>query len=627
MKKYVFHLIGVVLGISSITFGYISNDPSFYVLGFMFVLAPIFFNLKSLIKVPKIKIAPIKKSKKPNIKIKTNNFLRIFLLFTILFTVLISIVGMFFLPSFENSKFGLLMYYVQIGQYLIQHWIIFLILLFIFSFISQISVNKKKRFSVKLNTSNFLALISSIFSSYIISLLLILVVSTVHVLLIGAVSTVNPGLVSITTNIDQIKEKIKSRSDIPTIIGSDNDSRVLIVEHSKLFVELSQFYKKNVLPVLPKFMFGIIKNPSSPIFLYQDYLVIKIIDKDAIQKISPLISKKIVQKYFDTKYIRDEPNVNVISRQDYLKYRDDQFNKQLAKIQLAIDEIRKQIRSVNSKISEAKSNISTLQSYIVQNTGYRDDEYNKCVSATYTYYGYYSNYTYRLNSDAYCNSLRNTRDAQNAGYQDSINQNSQNLKYYQSQASGLNESFSDLDNYMSLIEQSKSSTPYELGLFEPTDSVKVVLESTSNKAVGDYFATLTHEYLHYTSYVSEERSLPQFFEEGLTEYLSRNAIKDSLKINTNLGYPLITKIIEVLAGKIDKNILSQIYFTKDLNLLTSTLDNVYGKNFYKDSESFFTLIPYLPSEQALKFANNIMYRIDGPKLTEEVLYSTDSNFK
>lgn len=625
MKQNIIQIFSVVFGVVMVITGFIVNDQSFYILGGLFILFPIVLRFKNSIKIPKFGRETFNNPKKINVIKNSGKPFRLFIFCSLILLVSLSILGLFFPPSFEPSKFGLLKYYPQMGVFIAKHWIISVPSVLFLCFIAQFSFNKKKKLAFDISIKKFITLLISFVSSFILSLPLILLFSIIHVSLLGAVSTIKPELVSITTNIGQIKEKIKAETDIPTIIGSDNDARILIVEHSKIFVELSQFYKKNILPSLPKFVFSTIKNPGASVFLYQNYLVIKIIDKDAIQSISPLISKKIVQKYFDTKYIRDEPSVNVISRQDYLKYRDDQFNQKLAEIQSAIDEIKKQIRFVNSKIVEAKSSISTLQGYIVLNSQYRDDEYNKCVSATYTYYGYYSNFTYRVNSDAYCNSLRNNREAQNAGYQSSIDQYNKNLKYYQGQAYNLNENFSDLDSYGKFVEQSKSSTSYELGLFEPPDSVKVVLESTSNKAVGDYFATLTHEYMHYTSYISEERTLPQFFEEGLTEYLSRNAIKESLKISTNLGYPLVTKVIEALSIKIDKSVLSEIYFTKNLDLLTSTLDNIYGKNFYKDTEAFFTLIPYLPSDQALKLANNIMYRIEGPTLTEKDLYSTESS--
>jgi len=633
MKKHIFKFISLVLGLIFIFIGFTTKDYSFFVMSGLFILFIIFQlfpkdHFKKKLNTIELKqILKLKKIKKTSIKNDNFNFKKIILLSTPLL-VYFFIIGVYFLPSYKQSKLGLLQYYWSLFLFLSQHLIVTLPILVLVLFSCFIIFKKKLKIKLLFTWKRLLIFIFSFSISYFLSFILILLILIFQILSIGILSRVNSNFISITTDIEQIKEKIKKNNDIPIIIGSDNDSRSLIIENNNIIWKTSEFYNKNLLKNLPHSFFSIIKNPNSPIFFYKNYLVIKTIDKDTIQKISPTVSKRIIEKYFDTKYIRNEPKVEVISRQDYLKYRDDQFNEQLKEIQSLIDDIKKQIRFVNSKISEAKSSINTLQEYISLNSRYRDEEYNQCVSKTYTIYGYgyFSNYTYRAYSDQYCNQLRDNRNAQNDEYQNSINQYTKNLSYYQGQAYSLNQDFSDLDSYSSFVESAKSQTPYELGLFEPPESVKIVLESTSNRAIGDYFATLTHEYLHYTSYVSEERSLPLFFEEGFTELLSRNSIKESLKINTNIGYPLITKIMDVISLKIDKDILFQIYFTKDINLLKSTLDDKFGKNFYEDTEPFFTLIPYLPSDQALKMANNIMYRIDGPKLTENDIYSSESNY-
>lgn len=634
MKKHIFKFISLILGLVFIIIGFSIKDYSFFVIAGLFIIFPLFLFIPKVnfkLKVKKINLktlTKLRKSKKEIVSKKDNYQIKTLILLLIPLIIYFVIIGIYFLPSYQQSKLGLLQYYWSLLLFLSQHLITTVPILVLVLLSCFVIFKKKLKIKLLFTWKRLLTFVFSFCISYSLSLVFILLISAIQILSIGILSRVNSNFISIITDVEQIKGKIKNNNDIPIIIGSDNDSRSLIIENNGLIWKTSEFYNKNLLKNLPNSFFSIIKNPNSPIFFYKNYLVIKTIDKDTIQKISPTVSKKIIEKYFDTKYIRNEPKVEVISRQDYLKYRDDQFNEQLREIQSLIDDIKKQIRFVNSKISEAKSSISTLQEYISLNSRYRDEEYNQCISKTYTIYGYgyFPNYTYRAYSDQYCNQLRDNRNAQNDEYQNSINQYTKNLNYYQGQAYSLNQDFSDLDNYSGFVESAKSQTPYELGLFEPPESVKIVLESTSNKAIGDYFATLTHEYLHYTSYVSEERFLPLFFEEGFTELLSRNSIKESLKINTNIGYPLITKIMDVISSKIDKDILSQIYFTKDTNLLESTLDNNFGKNFYKDTEPFFTLIPYLPSDQALKMANNIMYRIDGPKLTENDIYSSESNY-
>ena len=442
MKKHIFKLISLILELFFIFIGFKTNDYSFFVISGLFVLfsisqqIPKKFFKKKLIKIkPKtiLKSQKVQKdvSEKDNYKIK-----KIILISVPLLTYFI-IIGIYFLTSYEQSKLGLVKYYWSLVLFLSEHLaitipiVIFTLLLCFLTF--------KKKINLLLTRKRFFTFIFSFFISFFTSLIFILLISILQILSIGILSRINPNFISITTNTDQIKEKIKNNDDIPLIVGADNNSDTLIVENYRLIWKTSQFYNNNLLKTLPKNIFSIIKNPDSPIFFYKNYLVIKTIDKDTIQKISPLISKKIIGKYFDNKYIRNEPNVEVISRQDYLKYRDEQFDEQLKDIQSAIDEIKKQIRFTNSKIAEAKSSISTLQEYIILNSRYRDEEYNKCISETYTYYGFYSNYTYRVNSDQYCNQQKNNRNTQNESYQNSIDEYTKNLKYYQNQAYNLNQ--------------------------------------------------------------------------------------------------------------------------------------------------------------------------------------------
>src|SRR3989344_2958924 len=103
------------------------------------------------------------------------------------------------------------------------------------------------------------------------------------------------------------------------------------------------------------------------------------------------------------------------------------------------------------------------------------------------------------------------------GYYENIYDWEQALNVDQANLAEYQKAKDILVRYRDLVETQKDTTPYELGLFEEPSTIKVVLESTSDTALADYLAVLAHEYLHYTSYVSEERSLPQFFEEGLTE--------------------------------------------------------------------------------------------------------------
>lgn len=435
-------------------------------------------------------------------------------------------------------------------------------------------------------------------------------------------SDIIPTQLHIQTDKNKIRQLIDSSDGNIKLIGIKGSASKTYIANSKIFGAKSNFYRKNFVPAIPNTLFITTKNLSKSVVMTGNELYIREMDKEMIQAITPTLAKKLIKKSLYPRFIKDEPNVEIISRQDYLKYREKQINDQIEEITGYIKELNKSLGTLSYNIKTAKNNISTLQNNIQLNTQYRDEEYNSCINDTYTYYGLYYNYTYRTYTDEYCQTLRNRRDQQNAEYQTEIVNQQNNLSYYQSQYGELKQYIDQFQDYKQFIEATKQLTPYELGLFEPESAIKVVLDSISDKDISNFMVTLIHEYMHYTSYVSEDRTLPQFFEEGLTEHFARKIMSSQLDRGTDLGYPLISKIILAMVKKIPVSKFEEIYFTKNTDQLQNILDETYGKDFYNDSKLYFALIPLSPMEEALKFANNIMFKIDGSELTTKDALST-----
>jgi hypothetical protein len=168
--------------------------------------------------------------------------------------------------------------------------------------------------------------------------------------------------------------------------------------------------------------------------------------------------------------------------------------------------------------------------------------------------------------------------------------------------------------------------PNELGVFEPKDKIKIAFATTSSHAIADYLETVAHEYLHYTSYISQaKRFSDSFFEEGLTEYFARNIIQKELQTTTNLGYPVQVKIITEMTKRIPESDFMDSYFTKDDAELIYMVDRAYGDGFYENNQILFETLQYTSDpKQMLQLANTIMKKIDGQRLTEKDLFSNYS---
>lgn len=522
------------------------------------------------------------------------------------------------LPSVQKQPV-LISFFNSFFLFTVKHKFFFIpvsFLIIIFNFLFFYKLTRKPHFLKNILKSIAIFLTLIIFSIPAAILTVFLFVLFFYNIII-AIAGIAPELFTIYTDKNKIKQVIDRTDENFEIVGiTKTASKTFIINYPYLGKK-SDYFVKNFIVNYPDFL--LLESPiiKRPVYLIKNKIVIKELDKDIFETFAPTLVKKLIKKELSPRYIKDEPVIKIISRQDYLKYRENQINKAIDEIAKNIDEIKKTLNIIAYNIQVSKENITTLQNYIALNTRYRDEEYNECINATWTYYGLYSNYTYRVYSDAYCQSLRDRREQKNIEYQKEIEKNQKNLAYYQSQYNELNEYLNQFENYKAFIEATKNLTPYELGLFEPEKFVKVVLDTIDEKDISNFIETLAHEYLHYTSYVSEERTIPQFFEEGITELLARRVIKNQLNKETDLGYPLVVEVINKMTKKIPIKKFEDIYFTKSSDQLESLLNDKYGKNFYKDTELYFFLILYSPEEEALKFANNIMIRIGEEEITKK----------
>ncbi|OGC48046.1 hypothetical protein A2W32_01665 [candidate division WWE3 bacterium RBG_16_37_10] len=425
---------------------------------------------------------------------------------------------------------------------------------------------------------------------------------------------------------EDLIKRIKELKVTPKILGVNENTKSDIISIIVSYKNnKSGFYESVLVVKAVKNVNKTLKVNAPVLILPDDTLVINELDKNNFETISPPLARLMVSGKFNPLYIKEEPSVELMSRQEYMKFREDQINEDIKSIDNLISEANKIINAYYGRINEAKNKISFNQTEMENSRKLRESQYEYCKNAGY--YSYYFGEFYRYYSDSECESQRSEWDEiieqfkkNISDWQDALQQN----QYW------LGETQKDKDiliAYKEIVASQKDTTPSELGLFEPPSTVKVVLESVSDKALADYFATLVHEYLHYSSYVSKERVLPRFFEEGITEYYSRKVVKDQLGTVTNLGYPVFVPVIEKIAADLTEKELESIYFTKDHDRLISLLNEKYGSKFYEETEYYFNIIGYLPADKALKTANNILFKIGGEEIEEKDLYSTNSEYK
>jgi hypothetical protein len=407
----------------------------------------------------------------------------------------------------------------------------------------------------------------------------------------------------------------------PVIIPytSNQQSRIL-----SIFISSNQkrnsFYVNSLIPNVPSFMVLPVQIPNTSIFFVKDNLIVKGVNPSDIEPISPYIGNLLVKSYFKSRFIKTYPSVKVMGRQEYLDYRISQYNESITKLNNYIQALEDEISGYYGRIQSDKTKIANNQSIISESASSRDSYYNSCVSAGYYFYGYY----YHYYSQSYCDNQRTQWDAIINKANQNISDLSSDISTTQSYLYQDQEADKEAKSYVSYIESAKDQTPQELGVFEPDNNIKVAVDETSPNVVVDYFETLAHEYLHYSSYVDKDKTFTyNFFEEGLTEYFARKVATNEFNVNTHMGYPLLVAVMKEIIKKIPESTLEDIYFKKDESTLEAVLANAYGENFYKDTENYFSILPYLSgTKDGLKIANAIMLRIGGRTLTENDLYSS-----
>jgi len=100
-----------------------------------------------------------------------------------------------------------------------------------------------------------------------------------------------------------------------------------------------------------------------------------------------------------------------------------------------------------------------------------------------------------------------------------------------------------------VVDSQRDTTPQELGIFDPINNIKVVLDSTSHLAVDNYLETLIHEYLHKLGAKDKYSETPEQAcltnSETGQEYDGHDIMCHRIKVDTGsyLNPPLVDLII------------------------------------------------------------------------------------
>lgn len=551
-------------------------------------------------------------------KIKLNYFF-----YLVLVVFFFSIIIFFILPNSDLNS-NILLVYPQIFFQLIKSGNLFsvigltFLMLIPFALFIIRKIKKDKLFNIK----TLFRLVLTNFIIIIISFYLALLVTGVF----GLITTISfskklnesPETLNVILDIDSIKNKLNSEKIIPKIIEANRENLSKIIASRHQNKSYSDFYRKNLLSIISDFNPVKVKPINQGLIMVDNDLIVFELKRDELEKIAPNLGYLLIEKYFSPRYIKSFPELRVLGRQDYIKIRDEQINKRLNVYEYIIEMVELEIDQNIANISEAKSKISYNEKGLSDSKATKESSYTNCTLQGY--FDYFSGKFFRYYSDETCRNRSNSWDEIISKFEKNISDWKSSLYYDQSQLNENKKLLSYFSDWKEITESEKNSTPLELGVFYEDNKIDVAFDWTNNKSIISFLETLSHEYLHYASYISDEKSFENIaFEEGLTEYYARSIIKDFYNRDTNIGYPLLMKVMSQIFTKLPKEHLEKVYFEKDEESLISLLNSTFGKDFYEKNELSFIFLPYLSGKEAVDTANKIIKSIDGQEVSEKDL--------
>lgn len=506
----------------------------------------------------------------------------------------------------QNSLFSYLVYEI----YLTNKYFLAFVLGFVFLTLLFFRFNFNKKYPV--GRTFFFSALQVVFVvalGFFIAYILLFFIAFTQLNIFSTLININPKIIGVESDKNIVVNRLKEKNFVPEIITSEYDAGEILSKITSATTGTNTYYGNNVLSSVPDFLIFPIKKPDTSFVIIDNKIIVIQAKENDLQTISSFLGYHLLKNYFPTRKIKQDAKILVLNKNHYAKYREEDANKKLEKVDDELKKIQGKVSSLLANIETNKANISESSDFVKQEKVQAYDEYRKCF--------------FDKNPAELCRDLQKRWDAKIQIEKEKIDNWNEDIKSDEKliDAYKYYDDFfkSQRENIEILIEKS----PNENGVFLPKDSIRLVISGSEQKDIVSFFEALTHEYLHFGSFISESKKFDSsFFEEGLTEYFARKIMKESFGIETNFGYPVQVKIITAMTNMITESEFADIYFTKDQDALERALNRVYGDDFYKNNYISFETLQYISDpKEVLKLANGIMKKIGGGELTEKDLVS------
>jgi hypothetical protein len=530
--------------------------------------------------------------------------------------ILITIVTLFFvvvafLTNLSSGSWGnpFFNYYVTLGEFFLNHPVAVSLGFFVMIiFFCKVYFDKKNPFIKTFFSATVQSLFITLISSFA-AFVALFVIAFLQLTILSLTLSASTSVIGIQTNTKTITEILQNDGDAPEVIPTDRDRVLFAIARATTGVD--NFYGSDVVQSIPKTIVIPTKKIDAGVMLLDNTLIVTQLSQSDMQMLSPVVGFLFLREYFITRQIKAFPQIGIVTKSEYTKFRNEETKKKLATIDKEVLKMESIVSSLSASLKINKEKASATHQSVTADSVSATSEYRKCLTTK---------------TEAQCESLKTQATDNLTDKNQELTEVSQLALEEESTISAYSEYIDYFKTQRHIIAEMSDTVAFENGVFVPKDTIKIIFISADSHGIADYFETLTHEYLHYASFVPEQKLESTFFEEGLTEYFARKIVTEMLHTETNIGYPVQVKIIGAMTNMIPESEFEEIYFTKDEEALEKAVDRVYGEGFYLENRVLFETLQYASTpQQTLKIANDIMKKIGGEPLTEKDLYSTKSS--
>ncbi len=408
------------------------------------------------------------------------------------------------------------------------------------------------------------------------------IVKSVSVLA-SAEKRTNLGIIN---TINDIGKALEKTAEIPTFFEHEPEVEAILQLQKITHTDKDTLYRS---VIIPSILYDATKSASlkeqiqfDVLLFPTNTLIIKSANQSVVKQLTPILTKKLLSTNY-AQYIKKpkkSPNISVLEDEQYLVVLQKKQEELKRDHQNGMQEVSNGLQNIENTISQLQSALVAADVEYSRYETYGQNWLNECESALSP-------------TDSFCLEGKQTIEKSLQESRVGKSQIETRLKEYVEVKPkwllALNQRRKAYEDFL----RDPVTPEYQAGAFVYPDNIYIKYDPIESSSFSEYLQTLVHEYLHYENNNATDK-FPKFLEEGVTDYLASNLVKEFLQTQSlDSGYPELVEVITLLLDKLSKDNMFQAYFTRQESTIKNLVDKRYGKGVYNQLKTKSDQIYYM----------------------------------